>query len=91
MCFGENPPGSGNVCKFCGQPPADAGWTVWKAYAELPPSVQRRVDRANGPKVLAVVRTRWPDAGVSVVRTDGAEAELGTAGFDPDAFTLPGV
>lgn len=91
MCFGENPPGSGAACKFCGQSPEAAGWTVWKAYAELPVSVQRRIDRANGPKALAVLRTRWPDAVVSVVRADGDEAEMGTAAFDPAAFPLPGV
>ena len=91
MCFGENPAGAGSVCKFCGQAPIDAGWTVWKPYAELPPSVQQRIDRANGPKVLSVIRTRWPDAQVGVVRADGREAELGTAVFDAAAFALPGV
>ena len=57
--------------------------------------MRRRIDRANGPKVLAVLRTRWPNAQVSVVRAaDGREAELGTsdaAGGAASGFAPPSV
>jgi hypothetical protein len=90
MCFGENAAPSSPTCKFCGQSQASAGWTIWKGYAELPPSVQRRVERSSGPKVLSVLRTRWPDAAISAVRPpDGAEAEVGTGACA--SFTLPAV
>ena len=93
MCFGENAAPAGPSCKFCGRVQSDAGWTLWKAYAELPPSVQRRIERTHGPKVLAVLRTRWPDAtAVAVLRAeDGAAAELGTRACDPGHFKLPAV
>jgi hypothetical protein len=91
MCFGENAAPSGSVCKFCGLAPAVAGWTLWKHYSELPLPIQARVDRANGPKVLAVLRTRWGGARVSAVAANGAEAELGGETFDPTAFTVPAV
>ena len=91
MCFGENVRPATTTCKFCGRPQAEAGWTLWKKYTELPPPIQRRVDRANGPKCLAVLRTRWPEARVSAVRPDGREAELGSAAFDPAAYSVPSV
>ena len=91
MCFGDNPAPAGNTCKFCGLAQANAGWTVWQPYKSMPTALQRRVDRMNGPKVLAVLRTRWADATISAVALDGTEAELGTAGFDAAAFAVPAV
>ena len=92
MCFGENPAPAAALCKFCGLAQADAGWTLWRPYSALPAAAQRRVDRAHGPKVLSVLRTRWPEAAVAAVRAvDGAEAELGTAAFEPAAFKVPAV
>ena len=88
MCFGENPPGN-PACRFCSLAPAVAGWTVWRKYATLPPGLQKRIDRTTGPKVLGLLRTRWPEASVSAIGENGAaEAELGTASFDLSAFTV---
>merc|ERR1711924_457566 len=67
MCFGENAAPSTRICKFCGRSQADAGWTIWRHYAELPEPVQRRIDRASAPKILSVLRTRWPRCQVSVL------------------------
>ena len=91
MCFGENAPPASTRCKFCGLEQSAAGWTVWRKYAELPEALQRRIDRSNGPKVLTVLRTRWEAARASAVAEGGEEAELGTAGFDAQAFAVPGV
>ena len=91
MCFGDNPAPAGAACKFCGQAQAAAGWTLWRPYAELPPPLQKRVDRMSGPKVLAVLRTRWPDATVAAVKADGTEAELGTAAYGAGGFATPAV
>ena len=80
------------LCKFCGQTQEDAGWTRWMHYAELPEALQRRVDRMNGPKILKTLRTRWPAAEVAVFPGDtraAAEAELGSAAFDPKRFHVP--
>jgi len=89
MCFGDNPAPAGVNCKFCGQTQAAAGWTLWRPYAELPTPLKRRVDRMSGPKVLAVLRTRWPDATVAAVKADGSEAELGTAAYGAGSFATP--
>ena len=91
MCFGENQSPAADVCKFCGQAQADAGWTIWRRYDELPARVQRRIDRTNS-KVLTVLRTRWPDAAVAALRPDdGTEAELGADGVDPARYPAPAV
>jgi len=88
MCFGENPAPAAAACKFCGQAQQEAGWTVWMRYADLPAPVARRVDRMAGPKVLAVLRTRWPDVSLWAVAGE-VEAEVGTAAAA--GVTLPAV
>eukprot|EP00051_Salpingoeca_urceolata_P002406 m.49932 g.49932 ORF g.49932 m.49932 type:complete len:519 (+) comp12112_c0_seq1:50-1606(+) len=61
MCFGQNDAGA-VVCRHCDKPQREAGWSLWMAYDALPPSAQRRVERRYGPKILALLRTRWPAA-----------------------------
>ena len=69
FCFGENAPGS-DACKFCGA--ARAGnHTIWRRFDDLPPAARRRVDRASGPKLLSILRTRWPDAELLVEEDAG--------------------
>lgn len=91
MCFGENASPAAAACKFCGLAQEQAGWTLWRPYKELPPALQRRIDRSDGPKILKTLRTRWPDAAVSVFasRLLWASVELGTKDFDPKSFKLP--
>ena len=66
MCFGENAPNSEGdpdpPCRFCATPRSLAGHTIWRRFDDLPAAAKRRVDRNSGPKILAVLRTRWPDA-----------------------------
>lgn len=88
FCFGENPAPSTAICKFCGQDRANVGWTIWKKYDELPAGVQRRIDRTNGPKILCILRTRWPEAELSLFK-GGAELPLGGEGFDPKEVVTP--
>lgn len=69
FCFGENAAGS-DACKFCGA--ARAGnHTIWRRFDDLPPAARRRVDRASGPKLLSILRTRWPDAELLVEEDAG--------------------
>ena len=58
-------------------PQADAGWTIWRSYDELPEPLRRRVDRAHGPKILSVLRTAWPEADVALFDGAGGEVALG--------------
>jgi len=89
MCFGENTGPSTRTCKFCGQPQAEVGWTLWRRYEELPPPLQRRIDRTSGPKILAVLCTRWPDVEISLFGADGQVVALGGEGYDPAKFFTP--
>eukprot|EP00929_Paragymnodinium_shiwhaense_P002611 TRINITY_DN102911_c0_g1_i1.p1 TRINITY_DN102911_c0_g1~~TRINITY_DN102911_c0_g1_i1.p1 ORF type:complete len:536 (+),score=109.83 TRINITY_DN102911_c0_g1_i1:91-1698(+) len=92
MCFGENPAPAANACKFCSRPQAEVGWTIWKTYEELPPGVQRRIDRMSGPKMLAILQTRWPaDTELLLHDGQGNEVVAGGSGFDPDVWKLPAV
>jgi len=91
MCFGENSAPASRTCKFCGMDVEKSGWTIWKRYDELPVSLQRRVDRTSGPKILAVLRTRWPDAELSLLRADGSMQTMGDEGFGSKEFVTPVV
>lgn len=89
MCFGENPAPASRTCKFCGKSQAEAGWTLWRRFAEMPPSLQRRIDRTSGPKILSVLGTRWPDAEIFLFDSTGGEVALGGEGFDPAKYVTP--
>jgi len=89
MCFGENPAPASQTCKFCSKAQAEVGWTLWRSYDELPPTLKRRVDRTSGPKILSVLATRWPDVEISLFDGSGKEVALGGEGFDPSAIVTP--
>lgn len=92
MCFGDNDgPAAVKGCRHCGKKAVDAGWTIWRTYADLPLPTRARIDRAFGPKVLAVLRTRWPGADLTAIGRDGAMATLGEAGFDGSLTPVPSV
>lgn len=78
MCFGENAAPAAPTCKFCGKSQAEAGWTLWRNYSDLPPALQRRIDRTSGPKILSVLATRWPDVEMSLLDAAGNELPLGS-------------
>ena len=44
---------------------------TWRRFDDLPPAARRRVDRASGPKLLSILRTRWPDAELLVEEDAG--------------------
>ena len=91
MCFGENASPAGEVCKFCGRSKEAAGWTLWEHYRRLPAPLQRRIDRMSGPKILKTLRTRWPEAEVSVFAGEGraVEVALGTSACPPGKCLIP--
>lgn len=61
MCFGMNEPGAAN-CTHCGKAQAEAGWSLWVAYTELPAGWQRSMARRHGPKITTLIRTKWRKA-----------------------------
>lgn len=73
MCFGGPQPVS-TLCKFCDTPIGEAGWTIYKAYSDLPKNVQQRVDREES-KLMSTLRTRWSGANVSLIE-GGAIGEV---------------
>eukprot|EP00759_Apiculatamorpha_spiralis_P006217 PhF_6_TR13645/c0_g1_i1/m.21883 len=63
MCFGLNDPSDSSdpVCKVCGkQSSANGGTTVWMKYDELPSSMKSLAQKMYGPKVLTLLKSRWP-------------------------------
>ena len=73
MCFGMNDgsdaeaaagsaPSASPACGGCGTALDDAGWTFWLAHDALPPKQRRLVARRFAPKIVTVLRTKWPDA-----------------------------
>lgn len=89
MCFGENAPPAARECKFCGRTQSEVGWTIWRRYDELPGSARGRVDRANGPKILSTLRTRWPEVEIAMLDGAGREVPLGGEAFAASGLTAP--
>eukprot|EP01125_Pyxidicula_operculata_P020870 TRINITY_DN7842_c0_g1_i1.p1 TRINITY_DN7842_c0_g1~~TRINITY_DN7842_c0_g1_i1.p1 ORF type:complete len:505 (+),score=106.33 TRINITY_DN7842_c0_g1_i1:38-1552(+) len=58
MCFGLNK--GGDKCQHCNKSKQDAGWSFWLHYNELPPKWQRSVTRRHAPKIISLLRTKWP-------------------------------
>jgi len=63
MCFGQNNAGI-DACVHCGKWREDAGFSIWLSYSELPPNIQSLVSKRYAPKVLNLLRTKWPHAQV---------------------------
>ena len=77
MNFGEQVKQEGQEkCVHCGKKLEEAGWSLWFKYEDLPRYVQLRVDRMFAPKILNVLRTRWPDANVLVGESKSPDAPL---------------
>lgn len=63
MCFGMN-----NLkehekdpkCDNCGKNRSISGHTIWLTYDELPKSWKESADRQFAPKIVSVLRTKWP-------------------------------
>lgn len=69
MCFGQNDGGSGAAgsrCRHCDKPRKECGWSIFMAYADLPSSWQRAMDRRHAPKIITLLRTKWPGANVEI-------------------------
>ncbi|GBG24018.1 Hypothetical Protein FCC1311_002362 [Hondaea fermentalgiana] len=63
MCFGQNEAGT-TVCQSCGQTRADAGYSLWLHFDELPLEWQRKMNRRHAPKLVSLLQTKWPDCTV---------------------------
>mmetsp|Transcript_7216 Transcript_7216/g.8692 ORF Transcript_7216/g.8692 Transcript_7216/m.8692 type:complete len:393 (+) Transcript_7216:242-1420(+) len=48
-------------CTQCKKSKADAGWSIWLPYADLPKSWQEKLTTRHAPKLVSILRTKWPD------------------------------
>eukprot|EP01061_Rhynchopus_euleeides_P047041 TRINITY_DN9229_c0_g2_i2.p1 TRINITY_DN9229_c0_g2~~TRINITY_DN9229_c0_g2_i2.p1 ORF type:complete len:547 (+),score=194.08 TRINITY_DN9229_c0_g2_i2:178-1641(+) len=64
MCFGLNE--DTPQCRHCGKDKADALWSLWVHYDDMPRSVQSLANRMFAPKLHVVLWTKWPNATVTV-------------------------
>jgi len=64
MFFGQNPDGA-EKCTNCGKSRDECGWSLWMHYNELPPNIQRSVTRQHAPKIISLLRTKWPQCEVT--------------------------
>jgi hypothetical protein len=75
MCFGQNAAGA-PACGHCGKAQAEAGWSLWLAFRDLPKEWQARMTRRHAPKVLAVLQTKWPGCALQLESSSTASREL---------------
>jgi len=68
MCFGQN--SGGKRCQYCGKTREEAGWSFYLHYDELPPKMQRVVTRRHAPKIVTLLRTKWPGSLIQWDRED---------------------
>jgi len=73
--FGMNEPGA-TTCAACGASQVEAGWSLWLHYDELPGSWQARVTNRHGPKILTLLRTKWPGATSPELTSDPDSAPM---------------
>ena len=64
MCFGLNQAGA-DVCVHCEKPQAEAGWSLWMPYADLPGAQKGSATNRHAPNAYIVLRRQWPGASIS--------------------------
>lgn len=64
MCFGENGEAT-DKCKFCKKTRSETGWSIWLSYSDLPEEWRAKMDIRYAPKLLALLRTKWPGCEIS--------------------------
>lgn len=64
MCFGQNDANTTH-CQHCGKSPKEAGWSLWLNYNDLTPKARRLVNRRYAPKIVTLLRTKWPGCEVT--------------------------
>lgn len=79
MCFGMNDATGASdplaeKCPNCGTARSEAGWSLWFHYDELPPKIQQRVTRRHAPKIVPLLRTKWPGAHISFPGEESASS-----------------
>lgn len=81
MCFGLNEPSTDPEvkCENCGKLRKEVGHSIWLPFHELPQKWQEVVENRHGPKIIPLLRTKWPSASITLIRTDDT------------ADTLPGI
>lgn len=59
MRFGQNE-GCEDVCAHCGTNRNQGGWSIWVPYKDLPIEWKKKMDNRYAPKVISLLRTKWP-------------------------------
>lgn len=73
FCFGVNDLKDGEAnpkCENCGRLRSVSGHTIWLTYDELPNSWKASADRQFAPKIVSVLRTKWPGCQVEQVNDE---------------------
>ena len=73
FCFGVNDLKDGEAnpkCENCGRLRSVSGHTIWLTYDELPSSWKASADRQFAPKIVSVLRTKWPGCQVEQVNDE---------------------
>ena len=63
MCFGGNSAGAA-ACAHCSKPRAEAGWSIWLPFAELPIGWQSKLTARYAPSAVKLLQTKWPGAAI---------------------------
>ena len=63
MCFGGNSAGAA-ACAHCSKPRAEAGWSIWLPFAELPVGWQSKLTARYAPSAVKLLQTKWPGAAI---------------------------
>jgi len=58
------------TCDHCGKLKSEAGYSIWLPFNEIPEQWQRVIEHRYGPKIIPLLRTKWPDAVIDFLDKD---------------------
>lgn len=67
MCFGQNEAGV-KMCRHCERSFEECGWSIWLPFAEVS-GWQETLARRYQPKIVGVLKTKWPGCDVKVLES----------------------
>ena len=71
-----------STCQHCGKERSECGWSLWMPYDELPGGWKGSIDRRYQPKIISIIRTKWPGSTVDFLdfEEEGGMGESGGKG-----------
>jgi hypothetical protein len=67
------------TCVHCGKSRTEAGWSIWLPYDQLPNGWKRTAEKRHGPKIVSLLRTKWPKLTSVVTAKTVADTATATA------------